>query len=199
VKRSGTADLLLHGGRVPAWLANRMTELGAAICEHILQEYGASEFPTRLSDPFWIQAFGAVLGMDWHSSGITTSVMGQRWQEAPRDLKQKVEYLLFSEDKADECTATVPAFIKIKPRPLAVSGSQSPLVETQRKMICNATRYLLGALRSRLAARLGFKSRMAASVRSFGGCGADCTRSRCRGPSARRQACGTGMSFRGAS
>src|SRR5580658_10019177 len=76
MKRSGTADLPLHGGRVPPWLANRMTELGTAISEHILLEYGASEFLTRLSDPFWFQAFGAVMGMDWHSSGVTTSVIG---------------------------------------------------------------------------------------------------------------------------
>jgi len=76
LKRSGTADLPLHGGRVPPWLARRMTELGTAIAEHIIIEYGASEFLTRLSDPFWFQAFGAVMGMDWHSSGITTSVMG---------------------------------------------------------------------------------------------------------------------------
>jgi len=66
----------LHGGRVPAWLAHRMTELGAAIAEHIILEYDAGEFLTRLSDPFWFQAFGAVMGMDWHSSGITTSVLG---------------------------------------------------------------------------------------------------------------------------
>jgi hypothetical protein len=76
MKRSGTADLPLHGGRVPPWLASRMTELSTAIAEHIVLEYRASEFLTRLSDPFWFQAFGAVMGMDWHSSGITTSVMG---------------------------------------------------------------------------------------------------------------------------
>lgn len=76
MKRSGTADLPLHGGRVPAWLANRMTELGTAMAEFIIIDYGASEFLTRLSDPFWFQALGAVMGMDWHSSGITTSVMG---------------------------------------------------------------------------------------------------------------------------
>jgi len=76
MKRSGTADLPLHGGRVPSWLANRMTELGTAIAEHIVLEYGAGEFLTRLSDPFWFQAYGAVMGMDWHSSGITTSVLG---------------------------------------------------------------------------------------------------------------------------
>src|SRR5436190_15557802 len=76
VKRSGFADLPLHGGRVPAWLATRMTTLGTAIAESVLYHYGPSELLTRLSDPFWFQALGAVMGMDWHSSGITTSVMG---------------------------------------------------------------------------------------------------------------------------
>jgi uncharacterized protein len=76
MQRSGSADLPLHGGRVPAWLAERMTLLGIAITEHIVTVYGASEFLSRLSDPFWFQAFGCVMGMDWHSSGITTSVMG---------------------------------------------------------------------------------------------------------------------------
>src|SRR6185295_4101144 len=76
MKRSGMADLPLHGGRVPSWLADRMTRMGAAITEIIIQDYGTSAFLSRLSDPFWFQAFGAVMGMDWHSSGITTSVMG---------------------------------------------------------------------------------------------------------------------------
>ncbi len=76
MKRSGVADLPLHGGRVPAWLANRMTLLGTAITEAVVHHYGPSEFLARLSDPFWFQAFGSVMGMDWHSSGITTSVMG---------------------------------------------------------------------------------------------------------------------------
>jgi hypothetical protein len=76
VKRSGVADLPLHGGRVPQWLASRMTALGTAITEAIVHDYGASAFLSRLSDPFWFQALGSVMGMDWHSSGITTSVMG---------------------------------------------------------------------------------------------------------------------------
>ncbi len=76
MKRSGFADLPLHGGRVPDWLAQRMTRLGTAITEAIVHDYGTSAFLSRLSDPFWFQAFGAVMGMDWHSSGITTSVMG---------------------------------------------------------------------------------------------------------------------------
>src|SRR3989440_5373436 len=76
MKRSGVADLPLHGGRVPHWLAQRMTRLGTAITETIIRDYGTSAFLSRLSDPFWFQALGAVMGMDWHSSGITTSVMG---------------------------------------------------------------------------------------------------------------------------
>jgi uncharacterized protein len=76
MKRSGFADLPLHGGRVPPWLAERMEKLGTAITEAILLHYGAGEFLSRLSDPFWFQALGAVMGMDWHSSGITTSVLG---------------------------------------------------------------------------------------------------------------------------
>ena len=70
------ADLPLHNGKVPMWLADRMSRLGGAIVEAIILEYGTSAILARLSDPFWFQALGCVLGMDWHSSGITTSVMG---------------------------------------------------------------------------------------------------------------------------
>src|SRR3982751_3328666 len=76
MKRSGFADLPLHGGRVPPWLAHRMEELGSAITEDVIPHYGRSQFLSRLSDPFWFQALGCVMGMDWHSSGITTSVLG---------------------------------------------------------------------------------------------------------------------------
>jgi uncharacterized protein len=75
MKRSGIADLPLHGGRVPAWLASRMATLGTAISESVVLHYGRSALLSRLSDPFWFQALGSVMGMDWHSSGITTSVM----------------------------------------------------------------------------------------------------------------------------
>src|SRR5258705_3240400 len=75
-RRTGSADLPLHGGRVPPWLAERMAVLGAVICQAIVHHYGRDEFLQRLSHPFWFQSFGAVMGMDWHSSGITTSVIG---------------------------------------------------------------------------------------------------------------------------
>lgn len=74
--RSGSADLPLHGGRVPRWLSDRMSKLGALICEAVVVEYGRDELLQRLAHPFWFQSFGAVMGMDWHSSGITTSVIG---------------------------------------------------------------------------------------------------------------------------
>jgi hypothetical protein len=76
VQRSGSADLPLHGGRVPPWLGQRMARLGAVIGEAIVHHYGREELLRRLSHPFWFQSFGAVMGMDWHSSGITTSVIG---------------------------------------------------------------------------------------------------------------------------
>ncbi len=76
MRRSGVADLPLHNGRVPQWLAERMTKLGTAITEAVVHHYGRPAFLSRLSDPFWFQALGSVMGMDWHSSGITTSVMG---------------------------------------------------------------------------------------------------------------------------
>jgi hypothetical protein len=75
-QRSGSADLPLHGGRVPKWLGDRMTRLGAVMCEAIIHHYGRDELLRRLAQPFWFQSFGAVMGMDWHSSGITTSVVG---------------------------------------------------------------------------------------------------------------------------
>ncbi|MBS1663535.1 MAG: DUF763 domain-containing protein, partial [Bacteroidetes bacterium] len=76
MKRSGAADLPLHYGYVPQWLADRMAKLGLAITEVLLAEYGKGEVIRRLGDPFWFQSLGAVMGMDWHSSGVTTSVMG---------------------------------------------------------------------------------------------------------------------------
>src|SRR3954464_15163348 len=75
-RRTGSADLPLHGGRVPHWLAERMASLGAIMTQAVVHHYGRDEFLRRLSQTFWFQSFGAVMGMDWHSSGITTSVIG---------------------------------------------------------------------------------------------------------------------------
>src|ERR1700689_1776907 len=75
-RRTGSADLPLHGGHVPSWLATRMAALGRVMAEAIVHTYGRDELLRRLAHPFWFQSFGAVMGMDWHSSGITTSVIG---------------------------------------------------------------------------------------------------------------------------
>ncbi|MDQ4143950.1 MAG: DUF763 domain-containing protein [Actinomycetota bacterium] len=74
--RSGRADLPLHGGRAPAWLFERMVPLARAISLAIIENEGPHALLTRLSDPFWFQAFGCVLGFDWHSSGLTTTACG---------------------------------------------------------------------------------------------------------------------------
>src|SRR3982751_1709726 len=76
VQKTGIANLPLHYGQVPSWLADRMTKLGAIMSQAIIYHYGRDEFLRRLANPFWFQSFGAVMGMDWHSSGITTSVIG---------------------------------------------------------------------------------------------------------------------------
>src|SRR6187455_2745411 len=75
-RRTGSATLPLHGGRAPAWLFGRMAKLAPAIVEAIVIEHGRRAFLERLSDPHWFQAFGCVLGFDWHSSGVTTTVCG---------------------------------------------------------------------------------------------------------------------------
>jgi hypothetical protein len=73
---TGSADLPLHRGRVPPWLFERMARLGRVLAEAVVLEYGRAELLRRLSHPFWFQSLGALMGMDWHSSGITTSVVG---------------------------------------------------------------------------------------------------------------------------
>jgi uncharacterized protein len=75
MKRSGSADLALMGGSIPYWLFDRMIKLSLPIVESIILQYGKQEFLRRLSDPFWFQSFGSVIGMDWNSSGVTTAVM----------------------------------------------------------------------------------------------------------------------------
>src|SRR5436305_15238342 len=88
-QRTGSATLPLHGGKAPRWLFDRMAELAPAIAEVIVLEHGRPEFLRRRSEPFWFQAFGCVLGFDWHSSGVTTTVCGavkEGIKEIDRDL-----------------------------------------------------------------------------------------------------------------
>jgi hypothetical protein len=75
-RHTGFASLPLHGGKAPAWLFQRMVRLSREIVQFIAAEQGERELLRRLADPFWFQAFGCVLGFDWHSSGVTTTVCG---------------------------------------------------------------------------------------------------------------------------
>ena len=74
--KTSAINLPLHGGHAPSYLVRRMTKLSYSISKVIIDEYGQQEFLRRLSDPLWFQAFGCVLGFDWHSSGVTTVVTG---------------------------------------------------------------------------------------------------------------------------
>lgn len=87
------ADLPLHYGHVPKWLYERMSLLGGAITEAIVLEYGKAGFIQRISDPAWFQSLGCVLGMDWHSSGITTSVLGSLKQSVNKKSKELGIYI----------------------------------------------------------------------------------------------------------
>ena len=73
---AGAMGMPLHFGKVPTWLTERMGKMGSAIIESVAQNYGKSEVLTRLSNPNWFQAFGAVMGMHWNSSGVTAVVLG---------------------------------------------------------------------------------------------------------------------------
>jgi hypothetical protein len=117
MKRSGSADLPLHNGYVPKWLYERMAKLGFAITESIIAEYGKKEFLSRMSDPFWFQSFGAVMGMDWHSSGITTSVMGALKRAINPHAKELGIYICGGKGK----------FSKDAPKELLLVGEQTGL------------------------------------------------------------------------
>ncbi|HET7896538.1 MAG TPA: DUF763 domain-containing protein [Flavisolibacter sp.] len=117
MKRSGSADLPLHNGYVPQWLYERMAKLGLAITEAILDEYGKKAFLSRMSDPFWFQSFGAVMGMDWHSSGITTSIMGALKRAINPHSKELGIYICGGKGK----------FSKDAPKELLLVGEQTGL------------------------------------------------------------------------
>ncbi|HEV7621124.1 MAG TPA: DUF763 domain-containing protein, partial [Flavisolibacter sp.] len=117
MRKGGSADLPLHYGYVPKWLAERMAKLGLAITESVITEYGQNEIIRRLSDPFWFQSLGAVMGMDWHSSGITTSVLGALKRAINPHSKELGIYICGGKGK----------FSKEAPRELLLVGEQTGL------------------------------------------------------------------------
>jgi hypothetical protein len=91
--RTGIANLPLHYGKAPTWLFERMRDLSREITLVVVEEFGPEEMLRRLSDPFWFQAFGAVLGFDWHSSGLTTTVCGAL-KEGLRGLERELGFFV---------------------------------------------------------------------------------------------------------
>src|SRR5881275_701659 len=132
--RTGSAHLPLHSGRAPAWLFSRMVRLAREITAHIVTEYGSDEVLRRLADPYWFQAFGCVLGFDWHSSGVTTTVTGAL-KEGIRGLEQDLGFHAgggkgaASRQTPAEITAACEC-LSIDPRPLVYASRMSAKVDS---------------------------------------------------------------------
>src|SRR5436853_2765343 len=128
-RHTGYASLPLHGGKAPAWLFGRMVRLSREIVIYLASEYGAAELLRRLSDPFWFQAFGCVLGFDWHSSGVTTTVTGAL-KEGIRGLESDLGFHAgggkgaASRQTPAEITAACER-LSIDPRPLVYASRMS--------------------------------------------------------------------------
>lgn len=132
--RTGTAQLPLHGGKAPAWLFSRMVKLAREITIHVSAEFGPEEMLRRLADPFWFQAFGCVLGFDWHSSGVTTTVTGAV-KEGIRGLEKDLGF--FAGGGKGAVSRKTPAEIEfacerlaIDPRPLVYASRMSAKVDS---------------------------------------------------------------------
>ena len=132
--RTGVANLPLHGGRAPAWLFGRMVKLSREITIHVVSEFGPEEMLRRLADPFWFQAFGCVLGFDWHSSGVTTTVTGAL-KEGIRGLEKDLGFHAgggkgaASRKTPSEITATCER-LSIDSRPLVYASRMSAKVDS---------------------------------------------------------------------
>jgi hypothetical protein len=126
-RRTGVASLPLHTGRAPPWLFGRMVRLAREILAHLVAEYGPEEVLRRLSDPFWFQAFGCVLGFDWHSSGVTTTVCGAL-KEAVRD--RQADFGLYVAGGKGRTSRSTPAEITAACEVLA--RAPDPLVKASK-------------------------------------------------------------------
>jgi hypothetical protein len=126
-RHTGFANLPLHSGRAPAWLFTRMTRLAREIATHIVADRGPEELLRRLSDPFWFQAFGCVLGFDWHSSGVTTTVTGAL-KEGLRGVEHELG--IYSQGGKGATSRKTPAEIRKRCERLAIDSR--PLVYASR-------------------------------------------------------------------
>src|SRR5688572_32199798 len=132
--RTGSANLPLHGGKAPEWLFSRMIKLSREITTHIVAEFGPEEMLRRMSDPFWFQAFGCVLGFDWHSSGVTTTVTGAV-KEGVRGLENDLRFFAgggkgaVSRKTPSEITLACEKW-SIDPQPLVYASKMSAKVDS---------------------------------------------------------------------
>jgi len=118
-RRTGYANLPLHPGRAPAWLFTRMTRLAREIATHVVADRGPEELLRRLSDPFWFQAFGCVLGFDWHSSGVTTTATGAL-KEGLRGIEHELG--VYSQGGKGATSRKTPAEIRDRCERLAIDS-----------------------------------------------------------------------------
>jgi hypothetical protein len=132
--RTGIANLPLHGGKAPKWLFNRMVPLAREITIAIVSEYGPDEMLRRLSHPYWFQAFGCVLGFDWHSSGVTTTLCGAL-KEGIKGLERDLG--LFAAGGKGKTSRRTPAEIEswgekisLNPAPLVYASRMSAKVDS---------------------------------------------------------------------
>ena len=132
--RTGIATLPLHYGKAPRWLFERMSRLAREIAAFSISEFGAQEFLARLSDPFWFQAFGCVLGFDWHSSGVTTTVCGAVKEGLKGREKELGLFVCGGKGAASRKTPTeietVCEEISFDPKPLVYASRMSAKVDT---------------------------------------------------------------------
>ncbi len=132
-QKTGVANLPLHHGRAPSWLFERMCQLARAIVIVIVHESGAEEMLRRLSDPFWFQAFGCVLGYDWHSSGVTTTVCGAV-KEGTRGLGDELGFFVAGgKGRTSRKTPTeienIGHLLRVNPSPLIYASKMSAKVD----------------------------------------------------------------------
>ena len=132
--RTGIANLPLHYGKVPPWLFDRMVKLAREITIAIVADFGSEEMLRRLSHPYWFQAFGCILGYDWHSSGVTTTLCGAL-KEAVKGLEKDLDlFIAGGKGKTSRRTPTEIEdwgdLISVNPAPLVYASRMSAKVDS---------------------------------------------------------------------
>lgn len=136
--RRGVVNLPLHGGKAPAWLHNRMSKLGGSIIKTISQEYGTKELINRMTNPYWFQALGNVLGFDFHSSGLTTTLTGALKKAINKEPEKYGLYLAGGKGKQGINTPK-----HLEKNPLSLKDKKIEELKKASKMTAKADNILL--------------------------------------------------------